>query len=206
MDMPSPSENSWICPGWPAGAPLAVGGPAGPQRWVEIAVAGVIRGCLVPEPGLRTAGPPLPPSGATGSEGAVEVLIARRPEGAIRGGLWELPGGKVAPGESTPAAAARELLEETGIQVAATAGVVIGRVEQHDAHLDAERSIALTLVLFVVPHTATPRPLASAECRWERLDQLDRYPWPTANLRVNQLLRNAVTALQRGDAPGSPSA
>ncbi len=41
--------------------------------------------------------------------------VARPPELA---GLWELPGGKVAPGESDAAGLARELHEELGVEVA----------------------------------------------------------------------------------------
>jgi 8-oxo-dGTP diphosphatase len=44
-----------------------------------------------------------------------QVLIAQRPPGKHLAGYWEFPGGKVAPGESGPAALARELHEELGI-------------------------------------------------------------------------------------------
>lgn len=139
--------------------------PSAPGR-LEIAVAAVIR---------RDSGP-------------AEVLIARRHDSAIRGGLWELPGGKVSPGESPAEAAARELAEETGLQVRAADGRIVARVEHDDDRLSRERSLALVLVAFDAPAAAVPRPLASAECRWERLDRLDRYAWPAANLELNRLL------------------
>ena len=44
-------------------------------------------------------------------------LAQRRPMGAARGGLWEFPGGKVEPGESEPAALAREIREELGCEI-----------------------------------------------------------------------------------------
>lgn len=43
------------------------------------------------------------------------VLLARRPPGKAMAGLWEFPGGKVAPGETPEAALVRELKEELGI-------------------------------------------------------------------------------------------
>jgi 8-oxo-dGTP diphosphatase len=46
------------------------------------------------------------------------VLLARRPAGKPLAGLWELPGGKVEPGETPEAALIRELEEELGIRIA----------------------------------------------------------------------------------------
>ena len=48
---------------------------------------------------------------------AGRILIVQRPAGAEMGGLWEFPGGKLEPGETAPAALARELREELDIAV-----------------------------------------------------------------------------------------
>jgi 8-oxo-dGTP diphosphatase len=45
------------------------------------------------------------------------VLLAQRRRPPELAGLWELPGGKVAAGESERAALARELREELGVEV-----------------------------------------------------------------------------------------
>jgi 8-oxo-dGTP diphosphatase len=45
------------------------------------------------------------------------VLIAQRPAGKTLAGLWELPGGKVEPGERPETTLIRELHEELGITV-----------------------------------------------------------------------------------------
>ena len=169
-------------PASPAGAPSAgapgvapeppAQAPGGPERRIEIACAALIRG--------------------DGAE--TEVLIARRRSDAVRGDLWELPGGKCDPGEDALAAAARELLEETAVTVRAAAGLVLGRVEQDDPHMARERSIALTLVAFRAPADAAPQAISSAECRWERVELLDGYEWPAANARLNAMLAQAMRA------------
>ncbi|WAJ44060.1 (deoxy)nucleoside triphosphate pyrophosphohydrolase [Mycobacterium sp. Aquia_216] len=45
------------------------------------------------------------------------VLVAQRVRPPELAGRWELPGGKVAPGETEPEALARELAEELGLDV-----------------------------------------------------------------------------------------
>ena len=120
--------------------------------------------------------------------GGTEVLIARRPRAAIRGGLWEFPGGKALPGEDPATAAARELAEETGVVVRPADGTVLGRVRHTDRGLPDEASIELTLVAFTAGPDASPRPLASTECRWERIDLLEHHDWPAANKALNRVL------------------
>ncbi|MBL8967635.1 MAG: NUDIX domain-containing protein [Spirochaetaceae bacterium] len=51
-----------------------------------------------------------------GPDGEPLVFLARRSATAGHGGLWELPGGKVEPGEEPRAALARELAEELGLE------------------------------------------------------------------------------------------
>ena len=43
------------------------------------------------------------------------VLLSRRPEDKVMGGLWEFPGGKMERGESPESALIREMKEELGI-------------------------------------------------------------------------------------------
>src|SRR5688500_19110962 len=44
-------------------------------------------------------------------------LLAQRPAGKVYAGYWEFPGGKIEPDEQAPAALARELHEELGIDI-----------------------------------------------------------------------------------------
>jgi len=45
------------------------------------------------------------------------LLLQQRPAGKPMAGLWELPGGKIEPGESPEAALAREIEEELGAHI-----------------------------------------------------------------------------------------
>jgi len=51
-------------------------------------------------------------------------LVGRRPVEKRHGGLWEFPGGKIAPGESSLEAARRELSEELSLSVTAVGKVL----------------------------------------------------------------------------------
>ncbi len=50
---------------------------------------------------------------------ARRLLVTQRPAQVHLGGLWELPGGKLAPGESVEECVVREVREETGIVILA---------------------------------------------------------------------------------------
>ena len=51
-------------------------------------------------------------------------LVAKRPAHKRHGGLWEFPGGKLAPGESLADGVRREVREELGLDVIGTGAVL----------------------------------------------------------------------------------
>lgn len=100
------------------------------------------------------------------------LLVAQRQRPPELAGLWELPGGKVAPGESEPDALARELTEELGIAVAV--GDRIGA--------DVPIGEALVLRAYAVVQTGgTLHPHDHRALRWVSPDELDDLPWVPAD-------------------------
>jgi 8-oxo-dGTP diphosphatase len=143
----------------------------------------------------------------------IEVLAARRHAHAIRGGLWELPGGKIEVGETPESAARREVAEETGIVLGSVEP--LGLVDHHDRSatedLRGESRVRLHAVLAQVSSTIEAKPLASAECRWVPLEEFDRYEWPPANARLNAMVKRALAdraevAQAPADAPRADNA
>ncbi len=100
------------------------------------------------------------------------LLACRRTAPAEVAGGWELPGGKVEPGESPEAALVREVAEELGIAVRVT-GWLDGSSPIGDTH---ELTVAIAEVV-----RWTPRPVEHDRLRWLRADELDDVAWLPAD-------------------------
>jgi A/G-specific adenine glycosylase len=122
------------------------------------------------------------------------LLIARRPDEGLLGGLWEFPGGKVEPGETPAEAACREVREETGlrIRVLGPAGVV-----QH-----AYSHFRITLHFFHARWLAGGIDEApSGTRRWVLPGELEDYAFPAANRDLIQRLIRGEERPPAGPAP-----
>ena len=108
-------------------------------------------------------------AGALITRGALLVAQRRRPPELA--GLWELPGGKVAPGETESQALARELREELGVEV--DVGERLG---------DDVPSGAVLLRAYQVSMTGGElHPHDHTALRWVRGAELDELPWVPAD-------------------------
>jgi 8-oxo-dGTP diphosphatase len=109
-------------------------------------------------------------AGALISKGA--LLVAQRERPPELAGLWELPGGKVAPGESDVDALGRELKEELGIEVCVGARIGVAVAVNDTMTLHAYR-VALT--------AGSPRPHDHRALRWVTVHELQSLDWVPAD-------------------------
>ncbi len=96
------------------------------------------------------------------------LLAARRTRPPAAAGRWELPGGKVEPGETPQHALVREIAEELGVRIEVM------------AWLEGSSPIAHTHVLIVATASAevwTPYPTEHDRLRWLGSDELDDVDW-----------------------------
>lgn len=112
------------------------------------------------------------------------VLIARRPEDGLLGGLWEFPGGKVEPGEDLPQGLSREINEELAVQIAVHEPVGV--------FTHAYTHFRVTLHAFYCRLTSgDPHPVEASDLRWVYPFELKDYPMGKIDRQIARLLERS---------------
>ena len=111
------------------------------------------------------------------------ILVCKRRAGAMLGGLWEFPGGKIRPAEKVADCIRRELGEECDLEV--SVGEHLVDVTHTYSHL------RVTLRCY---HCRAPRGRAKAlgceATRWVRPARIADYPLPAADVRILEAIRS----------------
>ncbi|MEE8122391.1 MAG: A/G-specific adenine glycosylase [Anaerolineales bacterium] len=132
----------------------------------------------IPRPGIRV---PLYQVSAAVIQRTDTVLIGRRPEGKLLGGLWEFPGGKQDPGESMEACLRREIEEELGVDV--LVGVLFGIFPHAYTHFKVNVHAYRCKIL-----SREPQALDHDQLCWVALPDLEDYPMG----KVDRLIANLL--------------
>ncbi len=103
-----------------------------------------------------------------------KVLIVRRPEEKMLGGLWEFPGGRLQANESAEAACARIIREKVNLKVAVESKLT--RIQHAYTHFKITADIFIST--FVSGRVKRNGP--TDHC-WVALNALEKYPFPTSN-------------------------
>ena len=111
-----------------------------------------------------------------------KVLIGQRQSRGLLGGLWEFPGGEQEPGEPMAHTVARTLQQEMGLAV--TVGGELLRFDHAYTHRRLSFAVHLCHVV-----AGDPRPGDNQQVAWVWPQDLHRYPFPAANARMIQALR-----------------
>ena len=134
------------------------------------------------------------PAAAMISADQKHVLIARRPSNVDHGGLWEFPGGKLAPYETGLEGLKRELHEELGVEIVRAQPLIRVHHEYPDKHI-------LLDVWQVHEFAGEPFGREGQAVRWVPMNELVNYPFPAANLPILRAVMLPTEYLITGEEP-----
>jgi A/G-specific adenine glycosylase len=115
-----------------------------------------------------------------------KVLIVRRPEEKMLGGLWEFPGGRLQAKESAEDACIRILKEKVNLN--ATIESKLTRIRHAYTHFKITADIFICTLI-----SGRVRRNGPTDHCWVTLSTLERYPFPTSNHKfISKLMKDRM--------------
>lgn len=112
-----------------------------------------------------------------------KVLLAKRPEQGLLGGMWEYPGGKLEEGETHAQGLQREIMEELGADI--EVGKQVGKFQHAYTHFK--------VTLFAYRCRVTSgilQALVAQEIQWVAISDLEQYPMGKIDRLISRRLGN----------------
>jgi A/G-specific adenine glycosylase len=132
---------------------------------------------------------PIPHNHATAgiiADALGRILVVRRPDKGLLGGLWKFPGGLQEADETLEKCLRRRVREEVGIQI--RVGKPITSVNHAYTHF------RITLHAFQCrPRTGKPRPLGCTDWHWTGLHQLKDLAFSRVDRKIIDVLTSRIT-------------
>ncbi len=110
------------------------------------------------------------------------ILIDRRPDKGLLGGLWEFPGGKIEPGETVEDCIKREIKEEIDIEIEVGENLV----NLEHIYTDFKVTLCVHICRYL---RGEPKPIECEEIRWVTLEEIDNFTFPEANTKIIEMLK-----------------
>lgn len=115
------------------------------------------------------------------------ILISKRNESGMLGGLWEFPGGKIKIGETSPDCVIREVQEELDVLVSPIFHAK--RVKHAYSHF------SITMDAYHCQFKGgTPRPLGCSDFRWVFPHEIQKMAFPSASRKLFDSIKEAVAS------------
>ncbi len=112
------------------------------------------------------------------------ILLARRPSGKLRAGLWEFPGGKLEGDEPPKEALKREIREELGVE--AEIGPFLAEV------VHSYPEVTIRLLCYEAKIFGEPKPLEGQGLSWFLPKELENLPLAPADRVLWSRLREKL--------------
>lgn len=111
-----------------------------------------------------------------------KLLIAKRKDDQMLGGLWEFPGGKINENETEKQALIREIKEEVNLDI--SINQKLGTIKHAYSHFK------INLHAYICTSTTQNAvALSASKLKWINENDLENYAFPTANKKLFKLLK-----------------